>query len=234
MGSTETRPKILLLGNINHAKGSWNALSDLGELIETTARNRAEFIQECRDGKFEGVVAAYRTFHSAQITGQIDEELVKELPSSLIYLASCGAGYDQIDVGDCSARKPPIRVSNVPTAVDDATADVNMFLILGALRNFNAGMHALRQGRWRGGASLGHDPEGKTLGILGMGGIGRNLKKKAETFGMKVIYHNRRQLSDELSDGAQYVPFDELLSTSDVLSLNLPLNVGAFHERAYS
>lgn len=102
-----------------------------------------------------------------------------------------------------------------------------MFLILGALRNFNAGMHALRQGKWRGQPAppLGHDPQGKTLGILGMGGIGRNLKKKAEAFGMKVIYHNRRELSDELSGGAKYVTFDELLSSSDVLSLNLPLNV---------
>lgn len=136
-----------------------------------------------------------------------------------------GAGYDQIDIDACSARSPPLLVSNVPTAVDDATADANMFLILGALRNFNAGMHSLREGKWRGKPALGHDPEGKTLGILGMGGIGRNLKKKAEAFGMKVIYHNRRQLSEELSGGAQYVTFDELLSTSDVLSLNLPLNV---------
>ncbi|KAJ5722152.1 hypothetical protein N7488_000187 [Penicillium malachiteum] len=100
-----------------------------------------------------------------------------------------------------------------------------MFLIIGALRNFNSGMLALRQGKWRGTAALGHDPQGKVLGILGMGGIGRNLKKKAEAFGMKVIYHNRRQLSEELSGGAQYVTFDELLSTSDVVSLNLPLNV---------
>lgn len=135
-----------------------------------------------------------------------------------------------MDVHACSARNPPIRVSNVPTAVDDATADVNMFLILGALRNFNAGMHALREGKWRGNPAppLGHDPQGKVLGILGMGGIGRNLKKKAEAFGMKVIYHNRRELSDEISAGAQYVSFDELLSTSDVVSLNLPLNVSDF------
>lgn len=143
-----------------------------------------------------------------------------------------------MDVHACSARNPPIRVSNVPTAVDDATADVNMFLILGALRNFNAGMTALREGKWRGSPAppLGHDPEGKVLGILGMGGIGRNLKKKAEAFGMKVIYHNRRKLSDEMSAGAQYVSFDELLSTSDVISLNLPLNVSDSHfqrERKY-
>lgn len=143
-------------------------------------------------------------------------------------ILNAGAGYDQIDPHACSARSPtPIRISNVPTAVDDATADVNMFLIIGALRNFNAGMHALREGKWRGQPAprLGHDPQGKVLGILGMGGIGRNLKKKAEAFGMQVIYHNRRKLSEELADGARYVSFDELLAESDVVSLNLPLNV---------
>jgi glyoxylate reductase len=125
----------------------------------------------------------------------------------------------------CTARG--IRVSNTPTAVDDATADINMFLILGVLRGFNYGMHALREGKWRGNPlpPLGHDPQGKTLGILGMGGIGRNLKPKAEAFGMKVIYHNRNKLSVQQAAGAEYVGFDDLLSRSDVLSLNLPLNV---------
>lgn len=102
-----------------------------------------------------------------------------------------------------------------------------MFLIIGALRNFNTGMQALREGKWRGSPlpMLGHDPEGKVLGVLGMGGIGRNLKRKAEAFGMRVVYHNRRKLSEELSAGAEYVGFDELLGMSDVISLNLPLNV---------
>lgn len=88
-------------------------------------------------------------------------------------------------------------------------------------------MGALRQGSWRGNPPppLGHDPEGKTLGILGMGGIGRNMKKKAEAFGMEVVYHNRRPLSEEMAGGARYVEFEELLGQSDVLSLNLPLNV---------
>lgn len=195
--------------------------------MTSSASNRAEFIRECRDGKLDGVVAAYRTFGSVVQTGMVDEELVNALPRSLRFLAHCGAGYDQVDVHACSARNPPIRVSNTPTVVDDATADVNMFLIIGALRNFNYGMTGLREGNWRGKpiAAFGHDPQGKVLGILGMGGIGRNLKRKAEAFGMKVTYHNRRQLSEELSEGAQYVTFDELLSTSDVISLNLPLNV---------
>ena len=102
-----------------------------------------------------------------------------------------------------------------------------MFLLLGALRCFNASMFSIREGKWRGNPPppLGHDPEGKVLGVLGMGGIGRNLKKKAEAFGMTVQYHNRRELSAELAGGAKYVSFDELLTTSDVISLNLPLNV---------
>ncbi|KAB8276818.1 D-isomer specific 2-hydroxyacid dehydrogenase [Aspergillus minisclerotigenes] len=231
MASSNTKPKVLLLGKIIHAHTTWQSLSDIAELVEPTATNRAEFIQECKDGKLDGVVAAYRTFDSVSITGLVDEELVNALPSSLKYLAHCGAGYDQVDVHACSARSPPIRVSNVPTAVDDATADVNMFLIIGALRNFNTGMLALREGKWRGQPlpALGHDPEGKVLGILGMGGIGRNLKKKADAFGMKVIYHNRRQLTEELAGGADYVTFDELLAKSDVISLNLPLNKNTRH-----
>lgn len=103
-----------------------------------------------------------------------------------------------------------------------------MFLILAALRGFNNGIMAIRNGTWRGAVPpppLGHDPQGKVLGILGMGGIGRNLKKKAEIFGMRVIYHNRRQLDEGQADGAEYVNFEDLLARSDVLSLNLPLNV---------
>jgi len=122
-------------------------------------------------------------------------------------------------------------VSNVPTAVDDATADTAIFLMLGALRNFNTSMHALRRGEWRGkpAPTLGHDPQGKVLGILGMGGIGRNMSKKAAVFGMTTIYHNRRKLDDEKAGGAEYVSFEELLKKSDVLSLNLPLNPRTRH-----
>jgi glyoxylate reductase len=88
-------------------------------------------------------------------------------------------------------------------------------------------MFAAREGKFKGSPAppLGHDPQGKILGILGMGGIGRNLMKKAAAFDMTTQYYNRTQLCEELSGGAKYVSFDELLATSDVLSLNLPLNV---------
>lgn len=58
-----------------------------------------------------------------------------------------------------------------------------------------------------------------------MGGIGRDLKRKAEAMGMRVQYHNRKELNGDLAGGAKYVGFEEILRTSDVISLNLPLNV---------
>lgn len=97
--------------------------------------------------------------------------------------------------------------------------------MLGALRLANVSIAALRQNQWgKVELPMAHDPCGLTLGILGMGSIGRNFAKKARTFGMKIQYHNRTRLSPELEEGADYVDFETLLSTSDVFSLNLSLN----------
>ena len=227
-----TKPKILLLGAIDHqpALSAFNALSPLATLITTSATNPQDFLNECtRDNSLlSGTLIIYRTFASISITGPINSSLTPAL-RALGVRAIChnGAGYDQIDVRACSTAG--IHVSNVPTAVDASTADTALYLLLGALRGFNAPTVALREGKWRGepDPALGHDPEGKVLGILGMGGIGKNLKRKAEALGMRVVYHNRRDVEGE--DG--YRGFEELLREVDVLSLNLPLNVRAsfFH-----
>ncbi|KAL7943891.1 D-isomer specific 2-hydroxyacid dehydrogenase [Trichoderma barbatum] len=222
------KPKVLLLGKIDHATAAWNALCEVAKLVTAQAKNRAEFIEDCRSGRLDGVVVICDRAPSSLITtGKYNEELIQALPKSLKFICHNGAGYDNIDVSACTARS--ILVSNCPNVVDEATADTAMFLILAALRGFNNGIMAIRNGTWKGAVPpppLGHDPQSKVLGILGMGGIGRNLKKKAEIFGMTVIYHNRKRLDTEQADGAEYVGFEDLLVRSDVLSLNLPLNAG--------
>lgn len=98
-----------------------------------------------------------------------------------------------------------------------------MFLLLGALRRVHIPYTAVRAGKWRGDTQVGHDPENKLLGILGMGGIGREVAKRAKSFGLNVQYHNRSRLAPELEQGADYVSFNHLIQTSDILSLNCSL-----------
>lgn len=107
---------------------------------------------------------------------------------------------------------------------------VAMFLILGALRRVTIPFTAVRKHEWRGkNFGLGHDPKKKVLGVLGMGGIGQAVAQRAKAFGMTVQYHNRNRLPEKEEQGAKYVSFDDLLATSDVLSLNLALNASTRH-----
>jgi glyoxylate reductase len=93
----------------------------------------------------------------------------------------------------------------------------------------NPSLESLRAGNFKKGIDFGHDPQGKVLGILGMGRIGRAIKKRAEPFGLITRYHNRRPLSEENAAGAEYVLFEQLLSESDIISVNVPLNAGTRH-----
>ena len=102
--------------------------------------------------------------------------------------------------------------------------------MLGALRRITIPFQNLRKGEWRGANfDLGHDPKNKILGILGMGGIGQAVAQRARAFGMEIQYHNRSQLPAGEENGAKYVSFDDLMKTSDVISLNLALNPSTRH-----
>ncbi|KAK9382733.1 D-isomer specific 2-hydroxyacid dehydrogenase [Kockiozyma suomiensis] len=222
-----SKPAVVLFGNILHAYPEWQELSSIATLFEDKSTTAEELRAKFAPGaEYSSVVAIFHT-HGAGPGNDVDTAMIDAFPSTLKYICHHGAGYDMIDVHACAAKG--IKVSNTPGSVDDATADVNIFLILSALRNFNQALVGLRRGEWNSTTPLAHDPEQKVLGILGMGGIGRALKKRAEAFDMKVIYHNRKQLSEELSAGAEYTTFDELLARSDVISLNLPLNASTRH-----
>lgn len=166
-----SKPTVLLIGDLAHTNQEWKDFASKYNLKEFRTGNRDQFLNNLKSGEYNEVVGLYRSNTSVSETGPFDAELVSLLPKTLKWICHNGAGYDNIDVNACNERQ--IHVSSTPVAVDDATADIAIFLMLGALRQAHISYTALRNGKWRGQAPLGRDPKGKILGILGMGGIGR-------------------------------------------------------------
>lgn len=162
-----------------------------------------------------------------QVAGKFDDEFINRLPQTCKHICHNGAGYDQIDTAACLARG--ITLTHAPDAVTEATADLALWLLLGALRQLNPSLTSLRAGNFKQDIAFGNDPQGKVLGILGMGRIGRAIKKRADPFGLVTRYHNRRPLGESEACGAEYVGFEELLAGSDVISVNVPLTAGTRH-----
>ncbi|KAJ6497500.1 D-isomer specific 2-hydroxyacid dehydrogenase [Mycena sanguinolenta] len=139
-----------------------------------------------------------------------------------------GAGYEIVDVGWLASQGA--YYCNTPTAITVSTANGALMLILAATRAASQGDMYARAGRWRGDASvppgalpLGEDVEGMTLGIIGFGSIGKALSTRAQACGMKIIYYNRHRVPESEENGAVYVAMNELLASSDVISVNCPL-----------
>jgi len=220
-------PKVLLCGNVNKnivwaQKEVEQELAAVAEVLPFTSKSRDEFLKDLQ-GKYSEVVAIYRHNDSANSIGVFDAELISKLPQSVKYICHNGAGYDQIDIKAATERG--IQVSHTPGAVDDATATTAMFLILSSLRQYWRAEVNARNGKWKSGLKPASDPEGKTIGIVGMGGIGSVVAKRCIAFDMKVIYYNRKPIQPTPSFECEYVSsLEELLKRSDVVSLNLPLN----------
>lgn len=155
---------------------------------------------------------------------KLTAERIARLPASMKVIATVSVGFDHIDVKAANARG--IVICHTPDAVTEDTADTHMLLLLGAarrakehVRNMDTGW-ATRHGFF---GSLGVKVTGKTMGIVGMGRIGRAVAQRARGFDMKILYHNRNRLSPELEHGAQYFArLEEMLPQCEVLSLNLP------------
>jgi len=140
-------------------------------------------------------------------------------------VCNISVGYNNVDVAACTARG--ILVTNAPGVLDDTTADMAWALLLAAARRIVDSDRWLRAGQWHGmtfNDRFGTDVHHATLGILGMGRIGRAVARRAAGFDMRVIYHNRTRLDPALERevGARFVGMDELLAESDFLSLHLP------------
>ena len=152
---------------------------------------------------------------------RIDAGFLDAQPS-LRLVAIASVGYDSVDA--VAAAERGVTVTNTPGVLHEATADLAFGLLLAARRRIAEADRWVRAGNWRENrldTMLGEDVHGITLGILGLGEIGRAMARRGAGFGMRVVHHSRTQRDHEL---AAWLPLDELLATSDAVSIHLPIS----------
>lgn len=226
---TCTKPQVLYLTDelLPEASETLDRLKDVATVHVYMPKDRADLLEKFK-GEFANVVAIGTTFYAGARINKFDSKVVDAFPESVKYVCHNGAGYDILDAEYITHKG--LQMSHTPDVIVPATADTAMYLILGCLRSFGRLERDLRDGKWCTATPLAHDPEGKVLGILGMGGIGKSIRDKCKAFGFKkIIYYNRNRLPESEENGAEYVTMDELLAQSDVLNISAPLNKSTHH-----
>ena len=165
------------------------------------------------------------------LTEKVDEELLSRAPS-LRVAATVSVGYDNIDVPACTRHN--VFACNTPGVLDETTADFAWTLLMAVSRRLIEGDAWVRTGKWPGweiDQLLGADVWGKTLGIIGLGRIGRRVARRAKGFQMRVLYSGKQRatLEVEKDAGAEYRSMDDLLGQSDFVSLHVPLSQETRH-----
>ncbi len=167
-------------------------------------------------GKADAMIPCHSEHFTAEVVGRLDPRLK--------IVANHSVGTDHCDLA--ALREKGIAVTNTPGVLSDATAELAFLLMLGAARHAVTGDRLVRTGEWDFWSPaflVGKELAGARLGIVGMGGVGRALARKARGFDMEIHYHNRRRLAPDQEDGAIYhETLDSLLPVCDFLSLNCP------------
>ena len=165
---------------------------------------------------------------------KIGENFFSKLNGKLKIIAQVGVGYDNISIK--SAEQKKIKVTNTPNVLNEAVAETTILLILAASRRIGEAYNLVRSDNWKNQKPdltkfmIGNSVTGKTLGIIGMGRIGRIAAKSAKAFGMKIIYYNRNKLSEELEDGAKYYSdLNSMLPECDFVSIHTPATPDTKH-----
>lgn len=198
-------------------------IADRFELVERPEETPPS-ARQVRDGLREADAAI------CTLTEQITESVV-EGARQLKILANYAVGYNNIDLEAAEARG--IVVTNTPDVLTEATADLTWALILATARRLVEGDRLVRSGRWDGWRPtqlLGLDVSGHTLGVIGMGRIGRAVAERAAGFKMQVLYHTRRpQKPTDHPNSRVSSSLEHLLSESDIVSLHVPLTPATTH-----
>ena len=159
----------------------------------------------------------------SSVSDPINADTISKLSSSIKIIANGAVGFGNIDFK--AARERGIAVTNTPDVLTDATADIQILLLLGASRKAYEGRLAAETQNWKWSWDflLGKQMSNKRLGIIGMGRIGRAVAKRAKAFNMEIHYHNRSKLNPELENGAIFhKELKSLLEKSEFLSINCP------------
>ena len=166
------------------------------------------------------------------LTEKIDAELLAAAGSQLKSVSNVAVGYNNIDVPACKERG--VLVTNTPGVLTEATADIAMALILMCTRRLGEGERVIRaQQPWQWGMfyMLGMGLQGRQLGIVGMGQIGIATARRAKAFGMNIAYTRRAPLESDVEKdlAAKFMSMDELIESSDVLSIHCPYSPATHH-----
>src|SRR5258705_6344534 len=160
------------------------------------------------------------------LTDRVDDEFLDRAGPQLKVVSNFAVGFDNTDVPACTARRIP--VGNPPGVLTETTADLAWALLMAAARRLVEGDRYVRAGNWKTWGPmllLGPDVHGATLGIVGFGRIGQAVARRAGGFGMTILYHDVARLPEavERELGARFVPLEELLASSDFVSLHVNL-----------
>ena len=166
------------------------------------------------------------------LTEKIDAELLTAAGPQLKSVSNVAVGYNNIDVPAC--EEAGVLVTNTPGVLTEATADIAMALILMSTRRLGEGERVIRaQDPWQWGMfyMLGMGLQGRRLGIVGMGQIGIATARRAKAFGMNIAYTRRSPLEADVANDldAKFMSMDELIESSDVLSLHCPYSPATHH-----
>ena len=205
------KPKVLI------STGTMNIPEDVSDALKEYAE--VEYVKRPYHEKLDEDVVAVLVGTEPVNAEYLDKALNIKL------VARFGVGYDSVNVDECTKRG--IMATHTPEVLSSGVADHTWALILGYNRHIPfADTYA--KTRWEkrdGSVPFGWDTEGKTIGILGLGRIGLEVLKRAQGFPVDVVYHDvvRKEKLEE-KYGVKYVEFDELLSSSDVLTIHVDLN----------
>lgn len=213
-----TKPKILVTRKISdtaeqHLKNNFDVTLNPKD-VAISYENLAKTCNE-----YDGAIATS--------WDKFDKNFFNAMNGKLKIIASVAVGYDNIDI--TAAKEKNIIITNAPNVLNDAVAEVTLLLMLGAARKALEGLTLVKSGKWKDAKvdftnfMVGKPMTGKTLGIIGMGRIGRIVAERAKGFGMKIIYFNRKKVSAELELGAKYFDsINKMMPHCDYVSIHCP------------